>query len=139
MSRFITPVALVMQLGYSAMLVVVGVAGIFTARWELATVFGIDPGSWSQDIQATMLNQYRFLKSLELGAGVFCFAYRADIAAGGRASRVFLAIVALGVIARSIAWFLDGRPATVFLIFLVLEALTFVAVALHLRLMDVSQ
>ncbi len=86
-----------------------------------------------------MLNQYRFLKSVELGAGIFCLAYRADITAGGRASRVFFAIVALGVTARSVAWFLDGHPAVPFVIFLVLEALTFVAVSLHLRLMDVSQ
>jgi hypothetical protein len=83
------------------MLVAVGAAGILTARWELATVFGIDPSAWSADIQATMLNQYRFLKSLELGAGIFCFVYRPAIMAGGRASAVFLAIVGLGVCART--------------------------------------
>lgn len=139
MSRLITPVASVLQWGYSAMLLVVGAAGIATARWELATVFEIDPGSWSHDVQATMLNQYRFLKSVELGAGVFCLAYRADIMAGGRSSRIFLAIVALGVLARVFAWLVDGRPSVLFLIFLALEVLTLVAVALHLRFKDVAE
>jgi hypothetical protein len=76
MSGGIAKLASVLQFGESAMLAVIGAAGILTARWELATAFGIDPSAWSPDIQATMLNQYRFLKSLELGAGIFCFAYR---------------------------------------------------------------
>jgi hypothetical protein len=139
MTRIVNRAASVLQLGYSAMLVVVGTAGILSARWELATIFKVDPSSWSPDIQATMLNQYRFLQGLELGAGLFCLAYRSDIMAGGRASRVFLAIVAAGIAGRAFAWSVDGRPATAFVIFLVLETLVFVAVAAHLRLMDAQQ
>jgi hypothetical protein len=94
------------------MLVVVGAAGIVSARWEFAAVYGIDPSTWSSDTQATMLNQYRFLKSVELGAGVFCLAYRRAIMDGGRAAAVFLTIVGLGVAARSFAWLSTGvrRP-----------------------------
>lgn len=135
MRRCITEVASLLQLGYSAMLVAIGAAGIFNARWELATVFGIDRSAWPLATQATMLNQHRFLKSVELGAGLFCFAYRSSIMAGGRASAVFLAIVGLGVCARTLSWIVDGRPATAFVIFLVLEACVFIAVALHLRLL----
>jgi hypothetical protein len=79
-----------------------------------------------------MLNQYRFLKSVELGAGLFCLAYRSKILAGTRASAVFLAIVGLGVAARGWSWIVDGRPAPLFIAFLVLEACVFAAVALHL-------
>jgi hypothetical protein len=139
MSGGIAKLASVLQFGYSAMLVAVGAAGILTARWELATVFGIDPSAWPADIQATMLNQYRFLKSLELGAGIFCFVYRPAILAGGRASAVFLAIVGLGVCARTIAWIVDGRPAPLFVVFLLLEACVFIAITLHLRMSDGSQ
>jgi hypothetical protein len=138
MKRCITGIASLLQLGYSAMLVVIGAAGIVSARWELARVFGIDPSAWSLHTQATMLNQYRFLKSVELGAGVFCLAYRSSIMAGGRAAAVFLTLVGLGVSARTFAWIVDGRPAIAFVIFLVLEACVFVAVALHLRVSDGS-
>ena len=131
--------AVVLQLGYSVMLVVVGTAGILSARWELATIFKVDPSAWPPDVQATMLNQYRFLKGLELGSGVFCLAYRTDIMAGGRAAWVFLAIVAAGIAGRAYAWTVDGRPATAFVIFLVLEALVFVAVVAHLRQSDAAQ
>ena len=96
-------------------------------------MIGLDPPSWPADVRATMLNQYRFLKAVELGAGLFCLAFRRDILAGGRPAGVFLAIVALGVAARTTAWIADGRPATLFVIFLVLEIVVLVVVLLHLR------
>ena len=136
MTRTISLIATVLQLGYSAMLVIVGAAGIVSARWEFAAIYGIDPSAWSSDTQATMLNQYRFLKSVELGAGVFCLAYRKAIMDGGLAAKLFLTIVALGVCARSFSWIVDGRPATAFVVFLLLEALVFIAVLLHLRIKD---
>jgi len=139
MTPIITRVASILQLAYSTMLVATGTAGIVTARWELSTVFGIDLSAWPHDIQATMLGQYRFLKSVELGAGIFCIAYRKSIMGGDRAAAVFLAILFIGVSARTLAWIVDGRPAAAFIAFLVLEAIVFVAVALHLRLNNGSQ
>ena len=136
MRRCITCAASLLQFGYSAMLVVIGAVGIFTAPWELATVFGIDPSAWPLGTQSTMFDQYRFLKSVELGAGLFCFAYRSSIMSGGRAAAVFLAIVGLGVGARTWSWIIDGRPANLFVIFLLLEACVFVVVAMHLRMSD---
>lgn len=132
MTRPVHWVASVLQFCYSAMLVVVGAVGIFTPRWEFASIYGIDSSMWSLATQATMFNQYRFLKSVELGAGLFCLAYRQAILSGERAAALFLALVLLGVSARSIAWIVDGRPAPLFIAFLVLEALVFIAVALHL-------
>jgi Domain of unknown function (DUF4345) len=134
MKRPVAMIASILQLGYSAMLVAIGAAGIFTARWELATVFGIDPSAWPPAAAPTMLNRYRFLKSVELGAGLFCLASRSKILAGTRASAVFLAIVGLGVAARTWSWIVDGRPAALFIAFLALEACVFAAVALHLRM-----
>ncbi len=134
MKRAVAMTASVLQFGYSAMLVTIGAVGIFTARWELAAVFGIDPSTWPPAAAPTMLSQNRFLKSVELGAGLFCFAYRSKILAGTRAAVVFLAIVGLGVAARTLSWFVDGRPAPLFIAFLALEACVFAAVALHLRM-----
>jgi hypothetical protein len=134
MNAAVARVASLLQFGYSAMLVVVGAAGILTARWELESVFHTGLSAWPPDIQATMLNQYRFLKSVELGAGMFCFLYRPAILIGGKASALFLAIVGLGVFARTLSWIVDGRPSTLFVAFLILEACVFIAVALHLRI-----
>ncbi|MCB8883072.1 DUF4345 family protein [Acidisoma cellulosilytica] len=134
MSGTVTKIASVLQFAYAAFLLVIGCVGVFTARWELATVFHVDPARWPAGAAPTMLNQYRFLKSIEFGAGLFCFGYRPAILAGGRASAIFLAIVGGGVFARSWSWGVDGRPTLLFIAFLLLEACVFVAVAIHLCL-----
>ena len=139
MKMAIAKIASLLQFGYGAMMVVVGTAGIFTARWELETVFHTGLSDWPQAAQATMLNQYRFLKAVELGAGLFCLLYRPAILTGGKASALFLAIVGLGVFARTLAWIVDGRPATLFVVFLILEACVFIAVALHLGMVNGNQ
>jgi hypothetical protein len=129
MKRFAT----FLVIAYGLMLCGVGAAGILTARWELTQVFGLDVGAWSPSVQATFLNQYRFLKALELGGGFFCIFLRTSILTGGTAGRVFLALVGGGVLARSLAWVVDGRPSSPFVVFLVLEALVLVVTAVYLR------
>jgi Domain of unknown function (DUF4345) len=136
MSGGLAKTASVLQFVYSTALVVVGAVGIFTPHWEFPTLYGIDPSGWSHDSQANLLNQYRFLKAVELGAGLFCFANRPSILDGGRASLLFLSFVGLGVFARALAWIADGRPSALFIGFLLFEVLLFVVVALHLRTSD---
>lgn len=119
--------------GYGVVLAGVGLAGILTAHWELRTVFGVDTGAIVPD-EATFLNQYRFLKAVELGAGAFCLMQRRQILDGESAAAwPFLIIVGGGVAARSLAWAADGRPSLLFLGHLALEAIVLVIVLLHLR------
>jgi hypothetical protein len=129
--------ASILHFAYSAMLVGVGAAGIVLARWELATVFAFDVATLGAGA-ATMLNQYRFLKSVELGAGLYSFLLRRRILAGEREAIAFLALVALGCIARIVAWSADGQPSALFIGFLSAEMLTFVVVALHVALLGRS-
>lgn len=111
-------------LAYGGMLLAVGLAGIFVAPWELDVIFSVNA-------DATLLNQYRFLKAVEMGAGLFCLVYSKDILQRGRHATVFLALVAGGVFARSYAWLVDGRPAGMFLVFLLLEVLVLIVVAIQ--------
>lgn len=138
MIRLVAILAALLHLAYSAMLVVVGAGGVALARWELATIFAFDTASLGAVGSATMLNQYRFLKSIELGAGIFCLLFRRGILAGRPEAFAFLALVAGGLIARTLAWIVDGRPAALFLVFLAGEILTFIFVALNLRLAKVG-
>ena len=127
------PVAYFAVVAYGLMLFGVGLVGILTARWELLTVFGVDTNAIVPD-EATFINQYRFLKAVELGAGLFCLMQRRQILDGERiAAWPFMVIVGGGVAARSIAWVADGRPSLLFLGHLALETIVLVIVALHLR------
>lgn len=119
--------------GYGAMLCAVGFAGIWISGWELDTVHHLATESWPPAVRASFLNQYRFLKGVELGGGLFCLGLQARILDGGREGALFLALVAAGVVARVFAWIADGRPSTAFIVFLALEFLVLVVVGLFLR------
>ena len=122
-----------MVIVYGAMLCVVGITGIVSVHWELTKVFMLDPTSWPDEVRATFINQYRFLKAVEFGAGLFCLTYWRSILIGEKASMVFIILVAAGIIARTIAWIVEGQPSMPFIIFLALEILVLAVVALYLK------
>ncbi|HEY5366930.1 MAG TPA: DUF4345 family protein [Casimicrobiaceae bacterium] len=119
--------------GYSLMLTGVGASGILIARWELAKVFGVPMATLGNVAAATLLNQYRFLKAVELAFGIFCIAFRSEIFRTTTAHRVFLAGVFAGVVARLGSWIVDGKPSWPFLAFAALELVTGIFVALAVR------
>ena len=122
MKGLLASLAGIMHLAYSSMLISIGASGVILARWELAAIFAVDTNTMTRSDAATMLNQYRFLKSVELGAGIYSLILRQRILSGGKEAYAFLALVAAGVIAR----------ASVFVGFLVAEIATFVCVAIPL-------
>ncbi len=125
--------ATLFQLGYSLMLIGVGAVGVFTAPWELVTIFEVDSGWVNTPEAITMLNQYRFLKASETAFGLFCLWHRRDILDGGISCVVFLAGCGLGVFARGWSMVIDGQPSTNFVVFLVLELITFILVWSYAR------
>ncbi|WP_174874903.1 DUF4345 domain-containing protein [Vogesella oryzae] len=119
--------------GYALMLVGIGASGMLVAGWELPTVFAVDLPAMGEPQRATLLNQYRFLKALELAFGLFCLAYRRDIFGQPRALCVFLAGLSAGVAARAGSWLADGMPRPIYLVFMALELATGVLVWLAAR------
>jgi hypothetical protein len=110
--------------GYTLMLIGIGASGALIAPWELRTVFDVPLAGFSDSVQATLLNQYRFLKAIELAFGIFCLTYRREIFNRTSAHRVFLAGLFAGVAARLGSWLIDGTPKPVFLLFAALELVT---------------
>ena len=110
--------------GYVLMLLGIGASGILIAPWELKHVFMLPLDSLADMVQATLLNQYRFMKAVELSFGLFCWVWHRSIFQPGLFNRVFLIGVFLGVAARLLSWLIDGQPHWVFLIFAALELLT---------------
>jgi hypothetical protein len=110
--------------GYTLMLIGIGASGTLIAPWELRTVFDVPLAGFSDSVQATLLNQYRFLKAIELAFGIFCLTFRREIFDRTTAHRVFLAGLFAGVAARLGSWLIDGTPKPVFLLFAVLELAT---------------
>lgn len=118
---------------YVAALLGVGASGIFIAEWELAHLYGVPLSQMEPTAQATILNQYRFLKSAELAFGIFAWLSRHDILAGGTARRIFLIGVFIGVGARLFATAVDGMPHWSFLLFAAEELAAGVCVWIYAR------
>lgn len=114
--------------GYALTLVGIGLTGVLAAQWELPAVFSVNLDAMDPLQRATLLNQYRFLKGIELAFGMFCLAYRREIFSRRRDLRVFLAGLFAGVAARLGSWIVDGTPQTMFLAFMALELLAGVLV-----------
>jgi Domain of unknown function (DUF4345) len=131
MSALVGRASVLLHLGYGLYLVGVGVAGIALPRWELSQVFGLDVENWALPIQATFLNQYRFLKAVELGAGLFCLVLWRPIQQGERVGLVFVALLAAGILARLVAWVSDGQPHPAFIGFMALEIVVLAVYLLH--------
>lgn len=119
--------------GWVAALVLLGFAGIFTGRWELQHIFKIDLAGMTREAQGNLLNQYRFLKAIEFGFGVFCVLYRREILKVRLFNRLFLSIVFLGAAARALSVAVDGWPHWAFTGITILEFLTGIVVFLHSR------
>ncbi|MGJ8623889.1 MAG: DUF4345 family protein [Yoonia sp.] len=125
--------ASVLQLGYTLFLICVGAFGMFFLHWEISTFYGLADVDLQGIDGATLLNQFRFLKAIELAFGLFCLIYRRDILSGGLACTICLVGLGLGVFARACSWMFDGTPHTSFIWYLVIEAVIFCMIWLNAR------
>lgn len=102
--------ALISFYGYVAALFVLGAAGLLAPVQELDAMYQVRLDGAADPADIVILHQYRFLKGLVLGFGIYCLAFRREILAGGPHSRIFLATLFLGVCGRLASAGLDGRP-----------------------------
>jgi hypothetical protein len=125
--------ALVLFYGYVGLLILAGAWGVVGARIDHRLLMGLDIATLPAATAASVLSQYRFLRAMELGFGLFAFGFRHEIFTQPSFNSFFLAIMLLGVIARVISIVLDGAPRRVFYVFLLSEAAGVIFIFLHTR------
>jgi Domain of unknown function (DUF4345) len=103
-----------------------GLAGLFVPEWGpldfevyARVVFRLDLPA--QDM-ASVLNQYRFMKSTEFGFGLFALLFRREIYTSRKFNRFFLGILFLGAAIRALSLAVDGTPHPAYIFFIGLEA-----------------
>ena len=114
-------------------LVLLGGLGIFTGAWELQNVYQLPLAGMSRESRANLLNQYGYLKALELGFGLFSLLFRREIFTVPAFNRLFLAVVFAGVAARGLAIAANGWPHWSFIGITVFELAAGIVVALYSR------
>ena len=68
-----------------------------------------------------MLSQYRFLRAIELGFGIFAVVFVRDIFSDKKFNGLFLFIMASGICARVVSVIAEGSPSVLMYSFLIFE------------------
>jgi hypothetical protein len=118
--------------GYVGLLVLAGGWGILFARIDHQLLLGLDPASVPSTTQANVLSQYRFLRATELAFGAYALAQRRAILAG-TGTTMFLALMAIGVVARAVSLVLDGSPSPWFYFFFLSELVGVVCIYAYVQ------
>jgi hypothetical protein len=106
---------------YLAALLVLGVAGVVAPEQELHLLYRLELTDLSPGARVVLLHQYRFLKAIVVGFGVFAAVFHKQIFSSAVFNRVFLAILFGGAMARTLSIIIDGRPQWGLVSFTVLE------------------
>ncbi len=118
---------------YVGTLILAGAWGIVGARLDQRLLFGLSLHELDRVTAASLLSQYRFLRAVELGFGLFALIYRVEIFTVPAYNRLFLTIMTLGVLTRVFSLAVDGLPRPVFFVFLLTEAAGVVAIYAYSR------
>lgn len=111
-----------------------GFWGLVGARLDFPILMQQQVGQLSAQGSANVLNQYRFLRGIEAGFGLFAVGYRKQIFTGGStANRLFLCAMGLGMLGRVFGWLIDGRPRAIMLVFLFVELIAWACIVATTR------
>ncbi len=116
-----TVVTHILFYGYLVMVLGLGAGGILVAQWELTHVFDVPLDQMDASARATLLNHYRFLRSVEVGFGTFMLLGRREIFLPTTYSRIFIIGAFANGGSRVLSMVMDGVPHWAFVTFAVLE------------------
>lgn len=119
--------------GYVGLLIVAGGWGVLGARLDQRLLFGLDLSALDRPTSASVVSQYRFLRAIEFGFGLFALLWRHEIFTERSFNQLFLATMTLGVVARVISLLLEGRPRPVFYFFMGSEAIGAILIFAYTR------
>lgn len=114
---------------YIGLVVLAGFWGAFLgADFDHQLLFNLNTGTLNEQTRINLLSQYRFLRAMELGFGIFALTFRKEIFTIKKFNRVYLLIMTAGVLARAVSLIDDGPPSWFFYFFLIYEAVGVVVI-----------
>jgi hypothetical protein len=120
--------------GYVAVILLAGLWGAFINPYlDYKILFDLDVYTIEDYSRTNMLSQFRFLRAIELGFGIFSIVFVKDIFHQRKFNYLFLTIMTLGVLGRVVSILVDGKPSTVMLLFMGYELIGVVLIAWYTR------
>ena len=119
---------------YIGLVVVAGVWGAFISpHFDFKLLFGMNIMDLNENVRVDLLSQYRFLRALELGFGIFSLTFVQRIFHEKTFNTLFLTIMFSGILARIISLIADGIPGILHLFFMIYESTGLVIIYLYTR------
>lgn len=125
---------------YIGLVLIAGFWGAFLgADFDHQLLFNLDTSTLEDDTRANLLSQYRFLRAMEFGYGLFAIIFTKEIFSLKKYNRLYLAIMLAGVLARIVSIIDDGSPSALFYFFLIFELIGVVVIYLYFKMKTGSQ
>jgi hypothetical protein len=119
---------------YIGLVVVAGFWGAFiNPHFDFRLLFQLDTMDLEENVRINLLSQYRFLRALELGFGLFSLRFVNQIFHEKLFNELFLVIMFSGIMARIISLIADGIPGILHLFFMGYELIGLTVIYLHTR------
>lgn len=117
---------------YIGLVVLAGCWGAFLgADLDHQLLLNLDTNTLTDTTRANVLTQYRFLRAMELGFGLFSIVFRKEIFIVRKFNMLFLSIMLAGVLARAVSLFADGSPSWIFYFFMIYEGIGVIIIYLY--------
>jgi hypothetical protein len=121
--------------GYIGLVLLAGFWGAYVgADFDHRLLFNLDTSILDSDTRTNLLSQYRFLRAMEFGYGLFAILFTKEIFSIKKFNRLYLAIMFAGVIARIVSIVDDGSPSALFYFFLIFEFIGVVVIYLYYQM-----
>lgn len=119
---------------YIGLVIVAGIWGAFIYPYfDFNYLLHLNVNELPDESRVNLLSQYRFLRALELGYGLFSIIFLKEIFSRKKYNQLFLGIMGLGILARMVSWMVDGMPSSLFIFFLAYEAVGLVIILIYSR------
>jgi hypothetical protein len=117
---------------YIGVVILAGVWGAFiNPGFDYKLLFHLDVHSLPDYVRINMISQYRFIRALELGFGIFSVIFVRNIFSEKKFNSLFLFIMGSGILARIVSIICDGSPSGLMYSFLFFELAGWVAIFIY--------
>ncbi|WP_373493124.1 DUF4345 family protein [Aquiflexum sp.] len=114
---------------YIGLVVLAGFWGAFIyPSLDFELMFGLNLSQLQDFERINLLSQYRFLRALELGFGLFALIFVREVFSDFKFNRLFLTIMGLGILARMFSWIFDGKPSYLTMFFMFYELIGWIVI-----------
>ena len=117
---------------YVGLVLLAGFWGAFiNPYFDFDLLFGLDTNTLGEHERINLLSQYRFLRALEFGFGLFSMLFTRSVFSEKAFNMLFLIIMGAGIMARVVGWMVEGTPNVLTQFFMFYELIGWVLIFIY--------